>query len=397
MASVTALAAFSPVFAEDEEATEENKSAENSSAEGAEGEVAAPAAQPEKPFYPLLRCVRAEGTVRILRPRTQDWVAAEEGRFYPLGSTIQVTAEAGKPLAQFEFGEKAQLVIKDAAEVVTRAIEIGEKTRTVELKGGRIAFELPRTLKEGVFRLVLPSFTCENLAGNSTFAFTANGDGDEVVVRCVTGQLAVKGAHYEIPKMGAANQVSIRTTTDQLFTSLRGQSGDCKVILDRGLVQERNFETGEMKDVAKPLEFSLSPQCAVKIFRAKAAVGGRVSVSMMTFSPSGEMLNRFAFAEGRSNVNSGELVIAPVVPAEKDAKDKANASDDDEAEEVEAAPKSAQKKAAAKDDEEEDDKEEAKADDKDEEKEEAKDDEESDKKDAKAGKKSKKADDDDDI
>lgn len=348
MASVTVIAAFAPVFAQDEEAVEDKKPAEGS--EAGDAEVVAPAAQPEKPFYPLLRCLRAEGNVRILKPRAGDWVVAEEGRYYPLGSTIRVAEDAGKPLGLFEFGEKSQLVIKEAAEVSTRAIEIGEKTRAVELKSGRIALELPRTLKEGIFRVALPSFTCENLAGNSTFAFSANGDGDEAVVRCVTGQLSLKGAHYEIPKMGAANQVCIRTTTDQLFTSLRGQSGDCKVMLDRGLFPERNFETGETKDVPKPLEFSLSPQCAVKIFRAKAAIGGRVSVSMMTFSPKGEMLNRFAFSEGRSNVNSGELVVAPVVSSEKTAKDKV---DDDEAEEVESAPKSDKTASAEKDEEKE--------------------------------------------
>lgn len=371
MASVTAIAAFSPVFAQDEDAAEDKQPAEGAE----ETEVVVPAAKPEKPFYPLLRCVRADGNVRVLKPRTQDWVAADEGRYYPLGSTILVKEDAGKPLAVFEFAEKAQLVIKDAAEVVTRAIEIGEKTRAVELKGGRIALELPRTLKEGIFRLVLPSFTCENLAGNSTFAFSANGDGDEAIVRCVTGQLAIKGAHYEIPKMGAANQVCIRTTTDHLFTSLRGQSGDFKVLLEKGLFPEKNFETGETKDVAKTLEFSLSPQCSVKIFRAKAAVGGRVSVSMMTFSPSGEMLNRFAFSEGRSNVNSGELVVAPVIPVDKAAKDKAK-GDDDEAEEVESAPKSDQKEEAAEKEDEG-------------EKDEAKDDEDSDKKekDAKSDKK----------
>ena len=64
------------------------------------------------------------------------------------------------------------------------------------------------------------------------------------------------------------------------------------------------------------------------------------TVSMMTFGASGDMLNRFAFAEGRSNVNSGELVISTKVPdaaASKSAKAAAD-DEDDEAETVEAAP-----------------------------------------------------------
>ena len=90
----------------------------------------------------------------------------------------------------------------------------------------------------------------------------------------------------------------------------------------------------------KTLDFLLSPKCAIKIFRAKASVGGGTSVSMMTFGASGDMLNRFAFAEGRSNVNSGELVISTKVPdaaASKGAKAAAD-DEDDEAETVEAAP-----------------------------------------------------------
>ena len=105
---------------------------------------------------------------------------------------------------------------------------------------------------------------------------------------------------------------------------------------------EKNFETGEVKTVPRTLEFAMSPKCAIKIFRAKSAIGGNMCVSMMTFGASGQMLNRIAFAEGRANVNSGELVIAPKVP--EDEKKKAEEEADD-AEEVEAAEKSDDAKA----------------------------------------------------
>ena len=203
-----------------------------------------------------------------------------------------------------------------------------------------MTLKLPRSLGEGLFKVVAPAFFCENLAGESVFDYANTHDGDEAVVRCVTGTISLKGDHYAIPRMGAANQIRIRTTGDRLFTSIRGESGGCTIALDQGLGTQKNFETGEVKDVPKKLDFLLSPKCAIKIFRAKASVGGGTSVSMMTFGASGDMLNRFAFAEGRSNVNSGELVISTKVPdaaASKGAKAAAD-DEDDEAETVEAVP-----------------------------------------------------------
>ena len=331
-ASVTVLAALSPVQAQNEDAA---KPAE-------EAAVAEPADQASagRAFYPLMRCMRVEaGVVQVKVPRAEEWVAAEEGRLYPFGSTLRA---ADGVQAVFALGEKAEIVIDRATEFATREIAVGETARALDLIGGRVTLRLPPTLRNGLIKVVAPAFVCENLAGESTFDYTRTNDGDEAVVRCVTGVVAVRGDHYAIPRMDAANQIRIRTTGDKLFTSLRGESGMCKVLLDQGMGVEKNFETGEVKTVPRTLEFAMSPKCAIKIFRAKSAIGGNMCVSMMTFGASGQMLNRIAFAEGRANVNSGELVIAPKVP--EDEKKKAEEEADD-AEEVEAAEKSDDAKA----------------------------------------------------
>ena len=310
-------------------------------ADAAETPAAEKPAAAEKAFFPLMRCVRAEGRVEILKPRATAWTAAREGRYYPFGSVVRALGEGAEtPHAEFALGEKTSVVLNRAATFATREVEIGEAARALVLKGGRVTLKLPRVLGEGLFKVVAPAFSCENLAGESVFDYADTKDGDEAVVRCVTGTIAVKGDHYAIARMSAADQVRIRTTGDRLFTSIRGESGGCRVALDQGLGTQKNFETGEVKDVPKTLDFQLSPKCAVKIFRAKSAVGGGRSVSMMTFGASGDMLNRFAFAEGRSNVNSGELVISTKVPdaaASKGAKAAAD-DEDDEAETVEAVP-----------------------------------------------------------
>ena len=121
--------------------------------------------------------------------------------------------------------------------------------------------------------------------------------------------LAVDGLHYAIARMNAADRIRIRTTGDALFTSLRGEAGDYKVSLDQGTATYRDPISGVVSNQVRHLDFSLTPQCAIKIFRKRSQVGGRMVVSMMTFDPSGEMRNRYTFAEGIASVNFGEEVV----------------------------------------------------------------------------------------
>jgi len=319
IATVSVFASISTSFAQEESAADA----------GAELGLAPAAA--EKSFGSLVRCARLEGRAQVLKPRTETWEDAEEGRGYPLGSSFRTEDDA---TAVFAFGESAKITIEKGSELATREIEIGAQARVVVLKRGKVRMDLPLKLADGLFKVVAPYFECVNLAGESSFEYGATGDGDEAVVRCVTGKLTLNGANYSVPRMGVANQIRIRTTADALFTSIRGESGDCHVMLDKGMVSERNIETGETTDVAKTLEYVLSPKCAVKIFRRKAPIGGRMSVCTMTFSAAGDIVNRFAFAEGRASINSGELVVATTAAAvKKSAKD-----EDDEDETVDAKP-----------------------------------------------------------
>ena len=360
--TITACAVFAPVHAQDAE----ESAAAPAAAPAEEGVQAAAPAEP-KPFTSLVRCERARGVVQVLRPGASEWTAAEEGRYYPLGTSIRTVPEQGASTsATFAFGPMSLITLADAAEVGTRPIKVGEPTRTVELKSGRVLVNVPRTLKEGLFFVSAPFFTCSNLAGESLFDYQRLADGDEAVVRCVTGTMTLEGRHYRIARMAAANQVRIRSTGDDLYSWLRGESGDSKVELDQGMVIEKNFETDEDKEVKRTLEFTLSPRCAVKIFRRRSPVGGNMLVSTMTIDATGEIKNRCAFAEGRANVNSGELVIAPTAVADLE-KEKAKTASE-ETEEVEAVETKPAKAKAKSDDETEE-----KADEEKEEKEEKKD------------------------
>ena len=329
VATVSVLASVSPSFAQE--------------GASADTELNIPSAAAEKAFETLVRCARLEGRAQVLKPRAQNWEDAEEGRGYPMGSSFRTEADS---TAEFAFGPAAKVMLEKGAELATHEVELGSQSRTVVLKRGKIHLTLPLKLADGLFKVLAPHFACVNLAGESMFSYETTNDGDEVVVRCVTGKLKLDGANFSVPRMGAANQIRIRTSGDALFTSIRGESGDSHVLLDKGMVAAPDGETGEVRDVAKTLEYVMSPKCSAKIFRRVAPVGGRMCVCTMTFNAAGEIVNRFAFAEGRSSINSGELVKPAPDAAKKAAKDK---DDEDAAETIDA--KSANDGDEKKDDE----------------------------------------------
>ena len=268
--------------------------------------VQAATAKPKaKFFYELVRFIRADADVTVRVPNQQEFKAAVEGKFYPNGSAFRV---AGKS-AEFEFGKDAMLKVDGDAEFSTANADIGTQPRTVIPVRGSFTVSLPRTLPTGLFSVAYPNFTVKDLAGESKHELVPSGDGDEAVVHVITGMLALDGPHYTIARMSAADRIRIRTTGDKLFSSLRGEAGDYKVSLDQGTSSYKDPISGEVKKQERRLDFGLTPQCAIKIFRKRSAVGGRVAVSVMTFDPAGEMRNRFTFAEGTANVNFGEEVV----------------------------------------------------------------------------------------
>ncbi len=270
----------------------------------------AAAEKAQKHFHQLLRVDRMTCcTVEVREPRG-DWKAAVERKFYPYGSSFRVNpGNEGRPLAVFVLGTVARVIATNAVEFTTREIEIGAKNRVLTPISGAFKLILPRNLPKGLFQVAAPNWTCRDLAGDSYFDYAALPDGDETNIRVITGEMTLSGAHYEIPKMRPADRLVVRTTSDKLFTSLRGESGIFGVKLDQGIVRKKDFATGETSDEPKVLDYRMSPRCSVKIWRKMAKVGGRVVVSVMTMDAEGEIRNRCAFAEGRYNINSGELVV----------------------------------------------------------------------------------------
>jgi hypothetical protein len=269
-----------------------------------EGQPAAVRAD-AKIFNILPLCRALEGTAEVMLPGTGTWQPAQEGRYYPLGSSYRSVGPDSR--VSIMFGPESEVILKGDGFFSTRAQAVGDQTRAITLGAGVICVKLPNNLPEGRFKVCAPGFTALNPAGESRFAFKGVGDGDEAVIRCVTQSLSVEGRHFRIPQMRSANEIKIRTSQDNLMTAIYGKSGDVPVVLDQGRIRIKDFETGEMKEEDKTLEWKLSPQTAVRIHRALPSIGERMSVSVMTFDANGELCNRCAFAEGRVEVNTGEL------------------------------------------------------------------------------------------
>lgn len=269
-----------------------------------------------KPFFTIPLCRRIELGGEVRKPGSSTWEPLEEGLFYPLGCSFRAVANGTVTIA---LGKDCSVEIANGSAFTTRAQGLSVQSRTIQLDGGEVAVSLPTSLEPGLFFVTAPGFTVKNAIGKSNFVFHDKGDGFEADVRCVTGTLEVEGRHFKIPRMRAADAFTIRSSRDDLETFLYGRSGDYIAQLDRGIIRRSVIdEDGNNKEICEPgvLDWHLSVDTRVQINRAVPAVGKRLSVSIMTFDASGALKNNFAYAEGRSEVNTGELVKAPVDNAE---------------------------------------------------------------------------------
>jgi len=350
--SIAAAAAMSGLAAIakdiDEELGEESPSAGEEASGGAAPAKGRPSDVDARYFYTIPTVSRLDGAGEVLKPGSSEWIAAEEGRYYPLGSTFRTVG--GESRMTVQLGRECGVVVAGNASFATRGQGLDDKTRSIALVEGLIAVRLPRSLPEGLFTVTAPGFTVENAAGESRYLYAKTPDGgDKATVRCVTGSMSVRGRHFHILSMRAANEVRVQTSSDLLFTGIYGTSGDCVCKLDQGLVKVSDVETGESRVIPKFLEWKMTPRTAVRIQRAVPALGENMAVSVMTFDATGALKNRCVFAENRFEINSGELAPssrsgqAELVKKAAEATSDTSAADAGATEEVSAEPEGSEK------------------------------------------------------
>ena len=259
-------------------------------------------------FTTLPFCRIVEPPVEVKKPRGE-WEPAEEGRFYPLGTSYR--SHPGGKLT-LSFGRTSTATIEGESSFGTRQQTLGGASRTLVLAYGSVVLSLADNLPEGAFFVTAPGFTVRNPAGESRYSYELTPNGDRATVRCVTGSLGLSGRHFDIASMRAADEVVITSEHDYLVTMLEGTSGDYVVKVDQGVRAGIEVDdTGAMKDVVTKdvLDWHLSPKTKVVINRAVPSVGERMGVHTMAFDAMGELQSDRVFCEGRAEINSGELVV----------------------------------------------------------------------------------------
>lgn len=270
-------------------------------------QAAAPAAEqqaPAKNFEPLVRIFNVQGAVEVKNPDVGQFQPAQGNKAYPLGTVFRTAAGAAGLLA-FSAQETVQLL--ENTEVVVGCPEKAPAARLVRLVSGKIKTTLRDNLPEGSFSVETPNTSCKNLAGRGEFTLSNDGTIETFQAATITGIARIEGQQYQIPALRAANTVNIQTAPDRSLSRLTSVSGDFPIVLENG--------------TEAPVTFGMSPKAVVKIWREVAPVGGRSIISTLVVSPTGKARHRFAYAEGRPNLATGELIAAPEgEESEKDEK-----------------------------------------------------------------------------
>ena len=126
-----------------------------------------------KTYTTLPLCRRVEHGASVRKPGGE-WQAAEEGKFYPFGTSFR--AEKGGLLV-VAFGAGATVTVADGSEFGTRQQKIGVESRTISLVRGTVEIKLPDNLPVGMFFVTAPGFLAKNPAGESRFDYRPLRDG----------------------------------------------------------------------------------------------------------------------------------------------------------------------------------------------------------------------------
>lgn len=244
------------------------------------------------PLLPFARVIRTSGTVSVMNPDVNKAQPPIINKMYPLGTVFETSPRSTMVIALgdgiiFTLGPNSVASVKAGADPA--------KSRIVALVSGSVTTAFEEKLPKGVVAIESACVRFRDVCGRGTIEVKNGGDGSESLsAAVVTGSSLVEGAQFHIPVLGAADKLSIFTAGNRSVSRIEGDAGKYDLVLNKG---------GEA-----PLVYHVTPQSTAKIFREHAKVGGRLLVSVLVSNPYGEAVHRFAFAEGRPEVATGELI-----------------------------------------------------------------------------------------
>ena len=257
-------------------------------------------------YYVLPECTHiSNGKAEVLIPGSTEWKEAKEGCHYPLGSQYRTVGSNARLIVSLGLGINVK--IKGEASFGMVAQPLGVKSRTITLRSGVITVTVPSNMPKGLLTVSATGFKAFNMTGVTRYSCRESADGEDVLVRCVTGKFDLEGRHFRAAEIRTASVLRIRTSHDLLYTGIFGVRGDCDLRLDQGRFVVKDLESGEDKIEDRYLDWKLSPDTAVRIYRMRPEIGKNMAVSVLTFNDKGVMKNRCAFTENRHEINTGEL------------------------------------------------------------------------------------------
>lgn len=255
-----------------------------------------------KLFDPLFRLFNCQGSCEVNNPDVKAFQPALSNKAYPMGTVVRTGAGGGVIVA---FSAQESLQVLENSEVLVGVPENCPDGRLVCLHSGKIKTTFRDNLPEGSISVQTPNTVCKNIAGRGEFSLETDANVETFQVATITGSMFVEGQQYNIPALRAANTVNIQTAVDRSLSRLVSISGDFNIVLANG--------------TDAPVTYGMSPKAVVKIWRENAPVGGRPIISTLVVSPTGKACHRFAYADGRPNLATGELIA--VQESEEKAKE----------------------------------------------------------------------------
>lgn len=247
--------------------------------------------KPTKIFEPMVRTANISGVCEVNNPDVGIYLKALLNKAYPMGTTYRTGMNGSVVLV---FSTDDMISMESNTEVKVTLNPKNPDGRVVELLHGTLKTHMRDNPPEGAMTIITKNASCKNLAGRGEYMLKNENGIETFEVATVTGSVCIEGPQFTVPALRAANTIRIKTAADRSLTRFTSIIGDFDVVLPNGS--------------DKPLTFAMTPMALVKIWRENAPVGGRPLVSVLTMNSKGLSQNRFAYAVGRAELATGELV-----------------------------------------------------------------------------------------
>lgn len=240
------------------------------------------------PFDPLFQIGRITGTCLVQRPGIQDFEVGVEGRAYPYGSLLQ-TQDASEVVVYLSSSRQIRLGALSTAKVVDASGDAAGMAKEVVLEAGILGLYLPMEEAEIPLAVQTPVARFDNFKGRSELRLFREAESHRLIVATAIGEARLRGPQFAVEKLKRSSGLEIITAYDESYTGLTGKSGEYEVALERGK--------------GAPEATGFRPGARIKIWRRRAALSGKLAVSVMIAGAEGAVQTSFAYLQGEDTVS----------------------------------------------------------------------------------------------